>query len=77
MIVMTSHFELIYALQSMTVPEALKLALSILRQVMEDKATAQNVELACVKVDDQSFKVLSVEDVQAILTEVEAEAAAA
>jgi len=51
---------------SMTLNEAVKTSLSILKQVMEEKLTATNVEVAVVK-PDTGFQLLSNAEIQAVV----------
>ena len=52
----------------MSLQEAQKLALKILKNVMEDKISKENVEVALVTVQDRKFRVLPSEAVEQILT---------
>lgn len=54
---------------AMTLKEAETLALSVLKQVMEDKITPVNVELAVVRADDGKFTVFGKEQVEQIIAE--------
>lgn len=53
--------------RSMTFREAEDLALVVLRQVMEEKLNATNVEIAAVRADDKKFHVYDGEEVQAVI----------
>jgi len=48
----------------MTLKEAQKLALQILKQVMEEKISSTNVELACVTTADQTFRLCPADEVE-------------
>lgn len=54
-------------LKAMTLNEAVKSALSILKQVMEEKLTATNVEVAVVK-PDTGFQIINSGEIQTIIT---------
>jgi 20S proteasome subunit alpha 5 len=54
-------------LQRITLDEALQLALKVLRQVMEEKLEATNVEVATITADTKKFRLLSKEEVQQII----------
>jgi len=56
--------------KSMTLKEATKLALSTLKQVMEDKINATNVEVAVIKTSDRKFSILTKEETEEVLKEV-------
>lgn len=45
------------------------LALQVLKQVMEEKLEAWNVELAVISTQDQRFRLLSAPEVDALLTQ--------
>lgn len=53
--------------KSMKLHEAQKLALEVLKQVMEEKITSTNVELALVKTSTAKFEVCSKEEVQSVI----------
>lgn len=53
--------------RSMTLAEAEKLALDVLKQVMEDKITSANVEMAAVRVSTQKFETYPKDRIEAIL----------
>jgi 20S proteasome subunit alpha 5 len=52
----------------MTLEEAETLALQVLKQVMEEKLNATNVEIAAVTTKTGQFRIYSREEVQAIIT---------
>lgn len=52
---------------SMTLAEAKKLALEILKQVMEEKVNAVNVELAVVTTEEAEFRICESSEVEAII----------
>eukprot|EP00741_Cyanophora_paradoxa_P003357 tig00000692_g3263.t1 len=56
--------------KSMTLAEAEKLALSTLKQVMEEKITDTNVELASVRTDTRKFKIYSQEELREVLARI-------
>lgn len=56
-------------LQSMTLAEAEKVALQILKQVMEEKISSTNVELATVRSDTRQFKFHTCEQLEAIIND--------
>ena len=51
----------------MTLEEAEVLALSTLKQVMEEKATSTNVEIAAVTTADKQFRVYTEIELEAVL----------
>ena len=51
----------------MSIDEAKKLALQILKNVMEMKITKYNVEVAALRADTGKFEIFSHEHVQAII----------
>lgn len=53
--------------KSMTLEEAEVLALSTLKQVMEEKASSTNVEIAAVTTADRQFRIYTNEQLQAVL----------
>lgn len=53
--------------QSLSFKEAEDLALVVLRQVMEEKLTAKNVEIASVTADKKKFRIYSAEELQSII----------
>jgi len=53
--------------KSMKLPDAEKLALSILKQVMEEKIDANNVEIGSVRVDTRKFEIYNKDQLQAII----------
>jgi 20S proteasome subunit alpha 5 len=53
--------------KSMTLADAENLALQILKQVMEDKLTKFNVEIAVVRASDRKLDVFSTDRIQAII----------
>ena len=57
--------------KSMTIAEAQKLALSVLKQVMEEKLTATNVELATITVAEGKFRVASKAELEAMTATLE------
>jgi len=58
--------------KSMTLREAQKLALEILRQVMEEKLDANNVELAVVPTDTRLYRLCSKEELEAVIKTLDA-----
>ena len=58
--------------QSMTVAEAQKLALSTLKQVMEEKLSATNVELATVTTASGKFAVATKAQLEAVIAALDA-----
>jgi len=56
--------------QSMTLKEAEKLALLTLKQVMEEKISAINVEIASVEVG-KTFRIYSAQELEAILAQID------
>lgn len=54
----------------MTLKEAEKLALHTLKQVMEEKISATNVEIASVEVG-KKFRIYSAEELEAILAQID------
>lgn len=59
--------------KSLTMAEAQKIALEILKQVMEKKITSENVELAVITVDDPVFRFCTTEEVGAVLNTLSAD----
>lgn len=55
-------------LQSLTLKEAQVLALKVLKQVMEEKLSPMNVQLACVTAE-HGFKILGEAEIKAIVDE--------
>merc|ERR1711972_963215 len=53
--------------ESMTLEEAETLALTVLRQVMEEKLTKQNIEIAKIPTSTKKFKICSQEEVTEII----------
>eukprot|EP00667_Euglena_gracilis_P020895 EG_transcript_22723 len=53
--------------KSMKLDEACQLCVSILKQTMEEKLNATNVELAVVPTDTKKFRILSTEEISAII----------
>lgn len=53
--------------EDMTLPDGLKLALSILKQVMEDAITSTNVEVCEITMNEKKFRKLSSQEVQGVL----------
>jgi 20S proteasome subunit alpha 5 len=53
--------------KSMTLAEAETLALSTLKQVMEEKLDNKNVELAASSVSSGKFRIYSTEDLEAVI----------
>jgi 20S proteasome subunit alpha 5 len=53
--------------KSMTLAEAEVLALSTLKQVMEEKLDNKNVELASVRVSNKLFKIYTTEELEAVI----------
>ena len=56
-------------LQSITLKEALKSALTILKQVMEEKLNASNVELATIT-PENNFQMYSKEQLEALIASI-------
>jgi 20S proteasome subunit alpha 5 len=52
----------------MTLAEAEKLAMSVLREVVEEKVDATNVEVASITVQTKRFRLYTREEVGAIIT---------
>eukprot|EP00300_Choanocystis_sp_HF-7_P030334 c39151_g1_i1.p1 GENE.c39151_g1_i1~~c39151_g1_i1.p1 ORF type:complete len:255 (+),score=41.79 c39151_g1_i1:35-766(+) len=57
--------------KSMTLEEAETLALSTLKQVMEEKITASNVEIAAVTTKDRQFRIYTSADLERVLARLE------
>ncbi len=55
--------------KSMTLAEAQLLALSTLKQVMEEKISSSNVEIAVVTAAEKQFRLLSVAELDAIVAQ--------
>jgi len=55
--------------KSMKLNEAMKVALEVLKQVMEEKISASNVELAVVETSTGKFRVCKKQEVQAVINE--------
>jgi 20S proteasome subunit alpha 5 len=55
--------------KSMTMAEAQLLALSTLKQVMEEKISSSNVEIAVVTAAEKQFRLLSVAELDAIVAQ--------
>ena len=55
--------------KSMTMAEAQVLALSTLKQVMEEKISSSNVEIAVVTAAEKQFRLLSVAELDAIVAQ--------
>jgi 20S proteasome subunit alpha 5 len=53
--------------KSMKLHEAQKLALEILKQVMEEKLNSTNVEVAVITTEEQVFRLLEKDDLEAII----------
>jgi len=53
--------------KSMTLQEAETLALSVLKQVMEEKINSKNVEIAAVTTATKQFRIYSTEELEAII----------
>jgi len=53
--------------KDMSLADAEVLALTTLRQVMEEKMTSVNIEVACVRTSDSRFKSLTKEEVEALI----------
>ncbi len=53
--------------KSMTLAEAQKLALQILKQVMEDKINTDNVEMSVITTKEKKFKMSTKEQIEAII----------
>jgi 20S proteasome subunit alpha 5 len=60
--------------RSLTVPEAQKIALEVLKQVMEKKITSENVEMVTITVENPEFRFCTSEEVEAILGTLSADA---
>eukprot|EP01120_Amphizonella_sp_Union-15-10_P012644 TRINITY_DN5660_c0_g1_i1.p1 TRINITY_DN5660_c0_g1~~TRINITY_DN5660_c0_g1_i1.p1 ORF type:complete len:253 (+),score=43.57 TRINITY_DN5660_c0_g1_i1:76-834(+) len=54
--------------KSMTLQEAEKLALAVLKQVMEEKLDSTNVEIASISTKDRQFRVYTRDELQAIIS---------
>jgi len=54
--------------KSMTLDDAEVLALTVLRQVMEEKLESYNIEVAIVRTDDKLFRVYSEKKIEEIMT---------
>lgn len=54
--------------QSLTLEEAETLALKILKQVMEEKITSDNVDIGAVSVKTGRFRIYSTEELQRIIS---------
>ncbi len=52
----------------MTLAEAEKLAMSVLREVVEEKVDATNVEVAAITVQTKKFRLYTREEVGAIIS---------
>lgn len=53
--------------KSLTLAEAKKICMEVLKQVMEKKISSENVEMAVVTVDDPNFRFCTQQEVQAVL----------
>jgi len=53
--------------KSMTLEEAETLAISVLKQVMEEKLTSTNVEIAAVRKDTRQFRLYTKDELEAII----------
>jgi len=53
--------------QTMTLAEAEALALSTLKQVMEEKLDSKNVELSVVKATDRKYKLYSTSELETVI----------
>jgi len=56
--------------KSMTVKEALKVALTILKQVMEEKLTDTNIEICTILTENQEFKIFNKEEMLKAVEEI-------
>jgi len=54
--------------KSMSLKEAEKLAMSILKQVMEEKINSENVEIASISTETKTFRTYTPEELEAILS---------
>jgi 20S proteasome subunit alpha 5 len=54
--------------KSLTLKEAEKLALSTLKQVMEEQVTSQNIEIGAVTTHDKRFRLYNKDELEAIIT---------
>jgi 20S proteasome subunit alpha 5 len=52
---------------SMTLTEAIDLAMQVLKQVMEEKLTGQNVEMSTVAKETEKFKMFTPEEIEAVI----------
>jgi len=59
--------------KSLTLAAAQKIALEVLKQVMEDKITATNVELAVVETSTTKFRVCTKREVEAVIKQLDAD----
>ena len=57
--------------RSMTLDEATKLVVKILKQVMEETLTSKNIDVAVVKVSTKKLQVLSNEEIQTIIASID------
>lgn len=55
--------------KSMDLQEAKKLALEVLKQVMEEKLSSTNVEMAIVTKEDPTFRLLTREEIETLIGE--------
>lgn len=58
--------------ENMSLKEAETLALVILRQVMEEKISNKNVELAVITAQEKKFRIVTSEDLETLITELPA-----
>jgi len=61
--------------KSMKLHEAMKLAMEILKQVMEDKLTSTNVEMAVVTTDNREFRLCQKDELEAVMKTMDADEA--
>ena len=54
---------------SLNLSEAVCLAASILKQVVEEKTAADNIEISIIEINAQTFRALSLDEIQAVLDE--------
>lgn len=66
-LILLLHSCVVIQLQSMTLAEAKKLALNVLKQVMEDKINGVNVELATVDTATAKFRIASKAELDAVV----------
>jgi len=59
--------------KQMTIPEAQKLALEVLKQVMEEKISASNVEMSVLLTADAKFRICEKDEVEATIARLDAD----